>query len=736
MLPKVAMFDLRTRTALFCAALALAIAASVALRARYRSSQLLFAAFAANVGLWYLTQGLFGMFPNITWGRATELLAVLLPQLAVRLFVTIVPREPILSLTTNAGTGAHPKLTEISVPLSSQRLVRVATACALPMLALVASPMYDNKAARVLLFVYFAGFTGAALFALAREGAASKSRAIRQRSRFLAVFGALATVFSLADFLWFLGAPLPPVGAVLSIVFLFVLAQSFQSERLLDLYDMAGRLMVATALAFLIGWIFWVFVWWVGRYDTMYLNAVLASIAILVLLGPLQQAVEERIHMLFFRERIDLESALVALRQRLGHVLEPREMVDAVLGGLDGNRRITSASIYLREGLSEPGGAAYLLEGHLGATPKVLRIEEASARTLLVRLGRGAVVREEVEREVSAALQRADVQAVGESRDLYERLVEVGAGVVIGIGGEELAGILVLNDDRLRDAFSPEEVKVFEGLAGQMATVLENTRAYARVKERDRLTALGAMAAGLAHEVKNPLGAIKGAAQILAEQTQADRHEVDPEFVGIILEEVERLDRVVSSILDYARPRADEAHPIDVNAAVRRTMQILAPAHDEQVQAEVALVEPLPTAKIDPEQLRQVLMNLVKNAVQAMGGRGQLTVSTAYRRASRDSSVAAPYGVVEVRVADTGPGISNKVLKNLFVPFFTTKSTGTGLGLAISQRIVQNAGGVIDVQSSPGVGTAFTIVLPASVSLDEAPASSQPVAAKSQLARA
>jgi nitrogen-specific signal transduction histidine kinase len=101
-------------------------------------------------------------------------------------------------------------------------------------------------------------------------------------------------------------------------------------------------------------------------------------------------------------------------------------------------------------------------------------------------------------------------------------------------------------------------------------------------------------------------------------------------------------------------------------------------------------------------------------------------VTTGFRRTVR-AAWAAPleHGAVEIRVHDTGPGISNKVLKNLFVPFFTTKTTGTGLGLAISQRIVQNAGGAIDVQSAPGVGTTFTILLPAAAPLDDPPKSSE-----------
>ncbi len=217
------------------------------------------------------------------------------------------------------------------------------------------------------------------------------------------------------------------------------------------------------------------------------------------------------------------------------------------------------------------------------------------------------------------------------------------------------------------------------------------------------------MAARLAHEVKNPLGAIKGAAQLLAEPSPgaADIDPASREFLGIILEEVDRLDRVVGSVLDYARPTKGNPAPVDLNGIVRRTVQILSSDRDDEVALELDLADELPRIRVDAEQLRQVLMNLVRNATQAMNGRGKVVVGTRARS-------AASGNWVELRVTDSGPGISQKVLKNLFVPFYTTKNQGTGLGLAISQRLVQSAGGTIEVNTHEGAGTTFTVVLPAS----------------------
>jgi two-component system, NtrC family, sensor histidine kinase HydH len=318
-----------------------------------------------------------------------------------------------------------------------------------------------------------------------------------------------------------------------------------------------------------------------------------------------------------------------------------------------------------------------------------------------------------------------------------------------------LVGLICVADDRVRDAFTPEEISLLETVASQIGVAIANSRVYSRMKERDRLAALGAMAAGLAHEVKNPLGAIKGAAQLLEELDGTSHGEGSPgEFVGIILEEVNRLDRVVGSFLDYARPHAGNPVPLDINAAVKRTLQILSSQRaDDDLEVKLELVEPMARVKIDPEQFRQVLINLMQNAIQAMDGRGRITVSTALRRLFRSPRGAGPPSeragsrpdattsaaiarrsqpeeieLVEVSVKDTGPGISQKVKKNLFIPFFTTKEQGTGLGLAISQSIVQNAGGTIDVQSHAGAGTTFTIVLPSAGYILSTPPPSETIA--------
>jgi two-component system, NtrC family, sensor histidine kinase HydH len=688
--------DLRPKTILFCAVLALAIALSVLLRGR-RAVHWLFAAFATDIALWYLSQSLTGFFRADLWERVTGVLTVLLPLFAIHLFRNVAPHEP---------------------GRSSLRLARIAAVLAVPMLVLSVSPYHERSFALGAIYTYFFGLLAAALVGLAQRGQRSPSRAVRDRVRFLVAVGAAATTFSLADFLSFLGVHLPPIGAVLAIVFLFVLAESVTRPRLADIYELSGRLLVSTALAFCLAAIFYLFVMVIGGFETMYLNAVLAAIVFLVLFEPLQTEVATRIHQFFFRERYDLETSVAELRHQLAHVLEVDEMVRTLMRGLDKSHRVTTAALYLRD----PDGDGFDLAGSFGAAvPK--RVESLGARPLLDRLEKWASLSLE---EIAREPQKSDaaVQASAASLGALQ------GAVVLAVRGDEegIVAVLFVADDRVRDAFAPEEIVLLETVAAQIGVVVSNSRLYSRMKERDRLAALGSMAAGLAHEVKNPLGAIKGAAQLLEEVGNVDP--ADPaarEFVGIILEEVNRLDRVVGSFLDYARPHAGNPIPLDLNAAVRRTVQILSSQiTDGGVDVLQELTEPLPRTRMDPEKFRQVLMNLMQNAIQAMDGRGRLTVATSVRRATRGRLPSMDGGpppprrspsdeteLVEVSVRDTGPGISPKVQRNLFIPFFTTKSKGTGLGLAISQAIVQNAGGTIEVHSLPGDGTTFTIVLPA-----------------------
>lgn len=686
---------LRTKTTLVCGALSLVIAVSILLRGRVRTVHLLFAAFAGDIGFWYLSQSLANLFKSPILARITGILTLLLPQFALHLFAAMIPHEA----------------------ERASRLPRLAMLLAVPLVLLLLSPVQEHPLVRVVVFLHVFAFLTAGLVELWKRGAQSGSRATQRRVRLLVVLGALAGLASMADFAWFLGVTPPPVGAALSVVFLFVLAQALRHERLLDVYEMLARLTVAVFVAILIAAIFYV-VAIVGEFGTMYLNAVLAAIVILVLFDPLRERVAEQTQRLIFRDRFDLERSVADARRRLVHVLELDELGPIVIAALEQSRRVTKAALYLRD--QDRTGFNRLAS--LGANTSA-HVEMATARALLDRLIKGPVSLEEVKRDAQERKSRGErtdmADAVLSAAAVLGSLAEAGVVLPIYVENNELIGLLVVVDDRVRDAFSPEEITLLATLATQVGVVIQNSRLYQHMKDRDRLAVLGQMAAGLAHEIRNPLGAIKGAAQLLAEPNPEGK-DMDPgahEFIGIILEEVERLDRVVGSVLDLARTNQGSVVATDVNAVLRRTLQVLSTERSSRdLTVDVELEPTLPRVVMDPEQLRQVVMNLYRNAAQAMLGRGKITIKTRVRPGS--GSALPGMGAqndpfVEIVVADTGPGISQTVLKNLFLPFFTTKDKGTGLGLAISQGIAQAAGGRIDVQSYEGKGTTFAVVLPA-----------------------
>jgi two-component system, NtrC family, sensor histidine kinase HydH len=676
--------DLRTRTSLFCGALALAIAVSMLLRRRPGRAQWLFAAFSADIGLWYLAQWLYLVQLSPIWAHFTAVLVVLMPQFAVHLFEALFPRA-----------GAR------------QTLPRVSGVLFFPMLLLVLSPYHTAGWVRGAVILYVFGLLAAGLWTLWRRGEHSGSRSTQKRARFVVACGALAAAFSLADFLWFVGVPLPPVGAVLSIVFLFVLAESLIRERLVDLYEMAALAVVSTALAFALGGIFYVFVQLLGQFQTMYLNAVMGGIVMLVLFEPLRDKITAYLHRSFFLERADLERAVDRARHELTHVLQVDRMLHVVIDALADSRRATAAALYLHHQLS----VDLELGLSFGVKPPK-RIPVAGVRTLTERLERVAsCALEEVERESLETGRNAPAdELLVEERLLREAelLGPYRRGVVVALRarGGELFGLLLVLDERVSDAFSADDRALLELLARQVSILIENSRSYLQMQAQSRLAALGQMAAGLAHEVKNPLSAIKGAAQLLGEPTSGHvTDEASSEFLAIILEEVDRLDRVVASVLNYARPSQGDPGPIDVNGVVEQTLRLLSSDRDGGCEYETEFESGLPRVRADAEQLRQVLLNLIRNAAQAMGGRGTITIATRSRADSADRSI-------EIAVTDRGPGITPEVRPHLFVPFFTTRAQGTGLGLAISERIVQEMGGRIEVLTAIGAGSTFSVQLP------------------------
>lgn len=243
---------------------------------------------------------------------------------------------------------------------------------------------------------------------------------------------------------------------------------------------------------------------------------------------------------------------------------------------------------------------------------------------------------------------------------------------------------------------------------------LELKRYHAeQMKRADRLATIGELAAGIAHEIKNPLAGIAGATQVLAREFADDdpRKPVTQEILKLI----ERLDTTIRDLLDFARPSPPESILTDLGDLISKTM-FLIERMPERKQHDIEIVldidDDVPLVPVDPDQLRQILLNMGLNAIQAMPAGGTLTVRLRSEADQELAEVHPAEDYVMISFEDTGSGIEQDKLRSIFTPFFTTKTQGTGLGLPITMRIIEQHGGHITVQSTLGEGTIFRIYLP------------------------
>jgi signal transduction histidine kinase/uncharacterized protein YigA (DUF484 family) len=288
----------------------------------------------------------------------------------------------------------------------------------------------------------------------------------------------------------------------------------------------------------------------------------------------------------------------------------------------------------------------------------------------------------------------------------------------------KVTGVLILMDDRKDRVFHPADVQLLELLAPQLTIWIRNARLYRELQERiqaqrkteshlvrsARLAAVGEMAAGVAHELNNPLTAVSGFVELMLDELP-DGSPQRPDL-ELVLQEAHRARGVVRRLLDFSRHSENRRSSTDINTLSRDVLSLVShQARTNQVEVVCELSEDLPIVSVDPNQIKQVLLNLLQNAIQSMPKGGHLILTT-----SPSNSAVRPElreGVV-ITVTDTGEGIPSENIDRIFEPFFTTRppGTGTGLGLSVSFGIINDHGGFIDVESQVNQGTRITVYLP------------------------
>ena len=297
------------------------------------------------------------------------------------------------------------------------------------------------------------------------------------------------------------------------------------------------------------------------------------------------------------------------------------------------------------------------------------------------------------------------------------------------IGGQSIIGVINVESRKL-DAFTPSDRELLMTLASHAARVWENAMLYQMAQQRnqqllesyeklreaqrrlikqERLAALGEMSAIVAHEIRNPMTAIRGFAQRMGRRLNHD--DTCRRYSEIIISEVDRLDKVIRSVLDFGKKSVLQKQPVRIDTIVNDALLLL----DEQLRKKSIVVEKRtapdpPPASLDQNQIMQVIINLLQNAIDVTPEGKSITVRSSYEQ-----------GDLRVSVIDGGTGVDPELIERIFEPFFTTKLHGTGLGLAMAQRIVEEHRGSIDVTNMPAGGAMFTVRLPLQTAAEHLP---------------
>jgi signal transduction histidine kinase len=434
---------------------------------------------------------------------------------------------------------------------------------------------------------------------------------------------------------------------------------------------------------------------------------------------PVELALAELVAELFsvFIEHAHL---LADARRRLEETRMLLDVSRAITATLDLDRRLQASAEILARIVDASNAFVMLLDddravlrGVAASNPrhvehfKTVRIPmtTASIAVTAARTKRPVAVEDAVR---SQEVRKDLVEAYGEKSILALPLVV----------GSECIGAIVLDDTRAIRSWTSAEIERTELVAHQIAGAVANARLYDEVRRRsseleqaqlalvarERLAALGQLAATLAHEVRNPLGVLFNSIGTLRKQLPPGGDVED--LLRIMDEEARRLDRLVRELLDFARPAVPSLETESLKAVVDGAVDAVAAEIGGAGPRITAVVgKDVPPLRIDGSQIRRALVNLVRNAAQAAGTSGRVSVRAAIE-------ADAGRAVARIDVVDDGPGIPEELVSRVFEPFFTTKATGTGLGLAIVRSIVEGHGGEVKLTTARGEGTTVSVLLP------------------------
>lgn len=540
----------------------------------------------------------------------------------------------------------------------------------------------------------------------------------RNRDKYLFIALLVAILAGSPNYaLWF-DIKFPPVLNPLFSVYVGIIAYAILRYRLMDIEVVIKRSFVFTALTALI-----VGVYALGTFvlqdifgnliGLKWLLAVIGSALIAVGFKPLETAFTNFTDRYFFKAKYDYHATLKQLSQGMAELTNLGRLTRLMVRIMIRNIKIQGAMLFIydyNQRNFRAASAQGIMKEFEGST---LKMNDTLVKFMDQRSD--ILVRDDIEHELEdqriVNSYRKDVTQMLKDMEYYGAVLCVPSKIK-----DKLIGFLLLGEKKSQDAYSSEDILLFQTLAPQAAIAIKNAMTYDEIRQdlekehgrletvekqlerSERLASLGTLAAGVAHEIRNPLQALRLKAEGIAEKSGDASYVKDA--ADTVIRNTDRVLAITKEMLDLSKQKEPEKKPFNVNEMLESVLRFV------NTGPKISMVKDLgqlPAITGDATRISQVVINLIENAVKAMPDGGTLTV-----RSYNDGTAAC------IEVADTGVGIPKDNLERIFDPFFTTHAESTGLGLAISYRIVREHGGSIKVKSEVGKGSIFTVSLPLS----------------------
>jgi len=438
----------------------------------------------------------------------------------------------------------------------------------------------------------------------------------------------------------------------------------------------------------------------INYYFLCYLFAILILAA--TFFYWIKPGTERAVEQLLFKRHYDYRETLGRFSKAMVSILDLRSLSEKTIETITETMGVQTASLFLSD--EEKGGYRLFESKNLIAAPTLSFLSRGNPLSLYLHRSGEIIVREELVKGANPELEDVIRQM---------SLLEAEVSIPLILKGQ-LIGMINLSHKFNKEIYSQEDLELLSTLANQVAIAMENAKLYedlkrskSYIRRADRLASLGTLTAGISHEIRNPLVAIKTFTQLLPERLKDE--EFLNKFLNIASGEVDRISSLITELLEFAKPSEPKLELEDVNMILDSMILLLSTETSKKlIQLIKQYGTDLPPIRIDREQMKQAFLNILLNAIEATPENGKVTVMT--------RSFVKPGGqpYIQIEVSDTGCGIAAEHLEEIFNPFFTTKKMGSGLGLSIAHQIIQEHQGYITVESQLDQGSSFYINLPLS----------------------